>query len=114
MRTDTNYPEEKQMLQTQQTPAVLDPSDGVVVMTEQVARTINGISAIGHARSVLERAGYTATISANRITVNQEVTAQFMSVNGNSWWQVYTAQGRRPLWIVGGAVVDQANWFGAE
>jgi hypothetical protein len=102
------------MLQTQQTAAVIDSSDSVVNTTEQVARTINGISAIGHARTALERAGFTATITANRITVNQEITAHFLSVNGNTWWQVYTAHGRRPLWIVGGAVVDQANWFGAE
>ena len=102
------------MLQTQQTAAVIDPPDGAVIITEQVARTINGISAIGHARTALEGAGFTATISANRITVNDEVTAHLISANGNTWWQVYTAHGRRPLWIVGGAVVDQANWFGAE
>jgi hypothetical protein len=102
------------VLQTQQNAAVIDPSDRVVITTEQVARTINGISAIGHARNVLERAGFTATIAANRITVNQEITAHLISANGNSWWQVYTAHNRRPLWIVGGSVVDETNWFGAE
>jgi|SRR5689334_14423633 hypothetical protein len=102
-----------QMLQMQNA-AVINPSDGVVITTEQVARTINGISAIGHARTVLERAGFTATISANRITVNQDITADLISANGNSWWHVYTAHDSRPPWIVGGAVVDQASWLGAE
>ena len=92
------------MQQTKQTTAVIDPPDRAVITTEQVAKTINGISAIGHARTVLERAGWTATITANRITVNQEVEAQFIAANGKTWWQVYTADGTPPVWIVGAEV----------
>ena len=99
------------MQQTQQTTAVIDPPDRAVITTEQVAKTINGISAIGHARTVLERAGWTATITANRITVNQEVEAQFIAANGKTWWQVHTADGTTPVWIVG-TQVDPANRVG--
>lgn len=102
------------MQQTQHPAAVIDLSDSALRTMEQVAKTINGISAIGRACTVLERAGFTVTITANRITVNQQVTAHLMSVDGNTWWQVYTADGRRPLWIVGGTAVDASSWFGAE
>jgi hypothetical protein len=83
-------------------------------LTEQVAKMVAGISTIGHARTVLERAGWTATITANRITVNQEIEAQFIAVNGKTWWQIYTADGTPPVWIVGAAAVDPANRVGAE
>jgi hypothetical protein len=80
---------------------------------EQVATTINGISAIGHARTVLERAGWVATISADRITVDHDIVAQLLDVNGNMWWQVYADDGTSPAWIVG-AADDPSSWAGAE
>jgi hypothetical protein len=101
------------MQQTQQTTAVDDAPDRAVIDTEQVAKTINGLPTIGHARTVLESAGFTATISANRITVNQQVEALLVAVNGKTWWQVYTVDGTHPVWIVG-AAVDPSNWVGAE
>ena len=77
--------------------AGVDPSGAV----EQVAKTIDGISVIGQARAVLERTGWVATITANRINVNDTIVAQLLVLNGNTWWQVYTADGTSPAWIVG-------------
>jgi hypothetical protein len=73
-------------------------------LTEQVAKMVAGISTIGHARNVLERAGWCATIVANRITVNEQIVAQFVVMNGKTWWQVYTVTGTPPVWIVGAEV----------
>jgi hypothetical protein len=94
--------------------AVIDLSDRVVVTTEQVAEVVAGVSLIGLARHALETADFTATITANRITVNHEIIAQFLAVNGRAWWQVYRADGTPPVWIVGADAVDPANWTGAE
>ena len=93
---------------------VIDLSDRAVVATEQVAKVVAGISFIGLARDALETAGFTATITTNRITVNHEIIAQFLAVNGRTWWQVYHADGTPPVWIVGAEAVDPANWVGTE
>ena len=103
------------MQQTQQASGLVAVSPGGANITmEQVAKALNGISAIGHARTVLERAGFTAKITANRIAVNEDVSAQFMSVNGNTWWQVYSVDGTGPVCVVGAATVGRSNWVGAE
>jgi hypothetical protein len=78
-----------------------------------VAKTLKGISAIGHARTVLERASWVATITA-RINVDHEIVAQLLAVNGNMWWQVYAAELTSPAWIVGAAAEDPSSWVGAE
>lgn len=79
---------------------------------EQVAKVIAGISVIGHARNLLEQEGYTATIVAQRITVNLEVVAQFVSCNGHAWWQVYATDGTPPIWTVGAQGRDPGDWRG--
>jgi hypothetical protein len=91
------------------TPAAANVDD--MLIAEQVAKVLSGVSAIGVARTALEQAGWNATIAGNRITVNQEVEAQFLAANGKSWWQVYTADGMPPVWIVG-TQVDPANRVG--
>jgi hypothetical protein len=90
-------------------PAPVNDDDGLTA--EQVAKVLDGVSAIGVARTALEHAGWNATIAGNRITVNQEVEAQLIAANGKTWWQVYTADGTTPVWIVG-AQVDPANRVG--
>ena len=44
---------------------------------------------------------------ATSLATNQEIIAQFIAVNGKTWWQVYTITGTPPIWIVGG------RWAGA-
>ncbi len=98
-------------------PEVLDEAppapvnDDDILTAEQVAKVLDGVSAIGVARTALEHAGWNATIAGNRITVNHGVEAQFIAANGKTWWQVYTADGTTPVWIVG-AQVDPANRVG--
>jgi hypothetical protein len=94
----------------QQTSAVIDPPDTTVVTAELVAKTIAGISTIGHARSVLERAGWRATIAANRITVDEEIVAQLIPAKTGTYgpiteqWIVHSLDGTPPVWIVGSDV----------
>jgi hypothetical protein len=101
------HPKEKHM---QQTSAIIDPLDTTVVTAELVAKTIAGISTIGHARSVLERAGWRATIAANRITVGEEIIAQLIPAKTGTYgpitehWIVHSLDGTPPVWIVGSDV----------
>jgi len=88
-----------------------EPSEPTTV--ELVAKTVAGIAQIGSARAALEQAGYTATITSNRITVNNETEAQLISANGSAWWNVYAADGSPPVWTVGTKHGDH-NWAGAE
>jgi hypothetical protein len=81
-------------------------------LTEHVAQVVAGIGAIGHATRLLELAGHTATIVANRITVNHEVEARLTSTNGTFWWDVYAIDGKPPMFVVGAQVGPQ-NWLGA-
>lgn len=88
------------------------PSDDTTPDTglpaEQVAGLIAGVPLIGMARTALERAGCSATIAGNRITVNDEVCAQYIpsqpSPTGvvEPYWVVYALGGTAPVWIVGG------------
>lgn len=87
------------------------PEEGMVT-AEIVAKTIGGITTVGHARSMLQEAGWVATIVANRITVDRAVEAQLVSVNGKSWWNVYAVDGTPPVWTIG-ATTQEANWLGA-
>ncbi|MBB5164237.1 hypothetical protein [Mycobacterium sp. AZCC_0083] len=95
-------------------PAAVDvppalPGDDVdaTLIVEQVARVLAGIPAIGWGSRALEAAGWHATIAGNRITVNYEVFAQFISASVGQYgqvdasWVIYTVAGTRPVWIVG-------------
>ena len=95
-------------MHTQQTTAVINASDRAVITPDQVAKTIAGISVIGHARTVLEHAGWSATITGNRITVCEEVEAQLIPAKtGTTYgpiaaqWVVSVIDGSRPVWVVG-------------
>jgi hypothetical protein len=79
----------------------------------EVAQTVAGIDIIGHAVELLKLAGHTATIVANRITVSDEIEARLTSVGGESWWNVYSIDGKPPVYVVGAQVV-QPDWAGAE
>jgi hypothetical protein len=79
----------------------------VMPMVERVAKVISGMSVIGEARNALDAAGWTATITANRITVDEEVLAQFIPAKIgtfgliNARWIIYSIAGADPVWIVG-------------
>jgi hypothetical protein len=81
-------------------------------MVERVAKVVSGVSVIGKARNALEAAGWTATIAANRITVGEEVLAQFIPAESgtygpiNARWIIYSIAGTHPVWIVGGDQPD--------
>jgi hypothetical protein len=76
-------------------------------MVEEVAKVVSSIPVIGMARNALQVAGWTATIAANRITVDEGVLAQFIPATVgpfgpiNARWIVYAADGTHPVWVVG-------------
>ncbi|AGB21344.1 hypothetical protein Mycsm_00917 [Mycobacterium sp. JS623] len=82
---------------------------------ERVAKVVAGMSVIGEARNALNAAGWTATITANRITVDDEVLAQFIPAkNGtfgliNARWIIYSIAGADPVWIVGTDAVSSSE-----
>ena len=86
--------------------AAVTPTDEIHTV-EQVGWVLSGISLIGEARNALERAGWRATIAANRVTVNEEVLAQLIPATAGSfgavdaYWVIYAISGTRPVWIVG-------------
>ncbi|MDT7761765.1 MAG: hypothetical protein QOC63_1185, partial [Mycobacterium sp.] len=55
-----------------------EPSRHPMSIVERVAKVVSGFSVIGEARNALSAAGWTATIAANRITVDEDVLAQFI------------------------------------
>lgn len=88
-------------------------SDPQPSLANQIAQAVAGIGTIGQAQQVLEAAGWQARITANHITVNQEVVADYVSINGSAWWQVYACDGSLPVFVVGSRT-QPANWVGAE
>lgn len=82
-------------------------SRDAISLVERVARVVSGCSVIGEARNALSVAGWTATIAANRITVDEDVLAQFIPAKiGNfglvsARWVIYSVAGTHPVWIVG-------------
>ena len=92
--------------------ALLAPlnDDEDILTAEQVAKVVAGVSPIGVARNALERAGWNATIAGNRITVNDEVVAQFIGATAgpsggvDARWVIYRIAGTPPMWIVGAQV----------
>ena len=83
------------------------PPRDAISMVERVASVVSGCSIIGEARNALSAAGWTATIAANRITVGDDVLAQFIPAKiGNfglvsARWVIYSVAGTHPVWIVG-------------
>ena len=92
--------------------ALLAPlnDDEDILTTEQVAKVVAGVSPIGVARNALEQVGWNATIAGNRITVNDEVVAQFIGATAgpsgvvDARWVIYPIAGPPPVWIVGAEV----------
>ena len=87
---------------------VAHPEDRAKMLTaEQVAGVVAGIPAIGWACDALKKAGWRASISGNRITVNDEVFAQFIGTTVGALggidarWVVYRIAGTPPLSVVG-------------
>lgn len=74
---------------------------------EQVARVVAGIPTIGKACEALIRAGWPASIAGNRITVDDEVLAQFIGSSigpaggVDATWVIYAIAGSPPVWVVG-------------
>jgi hypothetical protein len=61
----------------------LDADGRIAASTaERVADVVAGILAIGVARDALRRAGWTASIAGNRITVDDEVFVHFVGTAG--------------------------------
>ena len=87
-------------------------SPDAMSMVERVAEVVSGISVIGEARNALDAAGWTATIAANRITVDEDVLAQFIPAKLGTFglidarWIVYSIAGTHPVWIVGAEQTD--------
>jgi hypothetical protein len=86
-----------------------------MLTAEQVAGVVAGIPAIGEACDALRKAGWRATIAGNRITVNDEVFAQFIgaTVGGlgavDARWVIYRIADAPPVWIVG-AEAQLCGW----
>lgn len=78
-----------------------------MLTAEQVAAVVAGIPVIGKACDALKNAGCYARIAGNRITVNDEMFAQFLGAtvgalgNTDATWVVYTTGGAPPVWVVG-------------
>jgi len=87
--------------------AVRQPADETSPSAEQVARVVAGILAIGQACDALSRAGWRATIAGNRITVNDEVLAEFIGAGTGraggveARWVIYGIADMGPVWVVG-------------
>lgn len=85
-----------------------DTSAHSELSAERVAGLVAGVPLIGMARAALERAGCSATIAGNRISVNDDICAQYIPSRPSStgaidpYWMVYTLNGTAPVWIVGG------------
>ena len=77
--------------------------DENTLTAEQVAGVVARIPAIGKACYALRKAGWRATIAGNRITVNDEVFAQFIGPAGgvDARWVIYRIAGTPPVWVVG-------------
>ena len=97
----TSYPA------TDRDTSVLLQEDQNTVTAEQVARVVAGIPAIGEACEALKKAGWRASIAGNRITVDDDVFAQFIGTTADAHggvearWVIYRIAGTPPVWIVG-------------
>ena len=91
----------------QQKPAgwtLLPHADAKTPTAEQVAGVVAGIPSIGEACEALIRAGWRGRIAGNRITVNDEVLAQFIGAGTaggvDAAWVIYAIAGAPPVWVV--------------
>ena len=81
--------------------------DRSALSAEQVAGMVAGIPAIGEACDALRKAGWRASIAGNRITVNDDVFAQFIAATVGARggvearWVIYGIAGTPPVWVVG-------------
>jgi hypothetical protein len=86
--------------------SVLLPEDQNTVTSEQVARVVAGIPAIGEACEALKKAGWRASIAGNRITIDDDLCAQFIGAAAGALggvearWVIYRVAGTPPVWIV--------------
>lgn len=84
---------------------VLPHADKKTPTAEQVAGVVAGIPSIGKACEALTRAGWRASIAGNRITVNDEVLAQFIGAGAagglGAAWVIYATVGAHPVCVVG-------------
>jgi hypothetical protein len=85
-----------------------------VITTELVAKTIAAISQIGEAARALERAGYTAKITGNKIAIEEGYEAHLIMSNGSGWWNVFASDGTPPVFTVGAFSENTSSWLGAE
>jgi hypothetical protein len=81
--------------------------DETTLTAERVAGIVAGIPAIGKACEALISAGWRTSIAGNRITVNDEVLAQFIGAHVGraggveAAWVIYAIAGTAPVWVVG-------------
>jgi hypothetical protein len=86
--------------------------DEDVITVELVAKTLAGTALIGLGRRLLSQAGYTASITANRIMVDGVIEAQLIQSNGFGWWHVHVVDGTSPVWIAGTQCDNASSWVG--
>lgn len=91
------------------------PSRGVMaVTTDQVADVLLDTLVIGKACEALRGAGWQTRIAGNRISVNDEVFAQYISAvvgrtgRRETRWVVYSVAGTAPMRVVTAAGSDQS------
>lgn len=78
-----------------------------LLTAEQVAAVVAGNHVIGVACDALKNAGCRARIAGNRITINDEMFAQFLGAtvgpfgNTDATWVIYRTSGAPPVWVVG-------------
>jgi hypothetical protein len=87
---------------------VARPEEQATILTaERVAAVVAGIPVIGKACDALKNAGYYARIAGNRITVNDEMFAQFIGSSVGTMghtdasWVIYQTGGAPPVWVSG-------------
>jgi hypothetical protein len=88
-------------------PALASQDGHTTVTTEEVASVVAGIAQIGVACDALKKAGRRASIAGNRITVDDQVYAQFVGAGAGMYgrtaatWMIQHVAGTPPAWIVG-------------
>jgi hypothetical protein len=97
-----------QMTETTSTTLAARLGDQTNMLTvEQVAAVVAGNHVIGEACDALKNAGCHARIAGNRITINDEMFAQFLGAtvgplgNTGATWVIYRTSGAPPVWVVG-------------
>ena len=89
------------------------PSVEVEVLTpELVAKVIAGTAMVGEALRALQDQGWTASLTGQRITVDNTIEAVLHGSNGQSWWNIFAMDGSPPVWAVGTRLASEANWLG--